>query len=172
MAANTLIMNHSHCTALWSSKMHDQKALMFHWHSLLADGTSAKCIYVSASPWECQEVVGPESEGDQISKCTGLMQLPSGAPGSTGDKSRWQLEVWLQPQEHLEVRRQTSCYTFRIVTVPGSQDITRRWYQVVKKYSSSIISQLYLHTNDHQAHVPQLHHHHPPLRVVIVVVVC
>ena len=32
-------------------------------------------------------VVGPESQGGQISELTAPMQWPSGAPGNAGDKS-------------------------------------------------------------------------------------
>jgi len=56
--------------------------------------TSARWIFVSGSLWECLEVVGPEYQGGQIPECTGLMQWPSGAPGSTGDEPRWTWKVW------------------------------------------------------------------------------
>ena len=32
--------------------------------------------------WECLRVVRPESQGGQIAEYTGLMEWPSGAPGS------------------------------------------------------------------------------------------
>ena len=42
---------------------------------------------VFRSIWLNLGVVGPESQGGQISELTAPMQWPSGAPGNAGDKS-------------------------------------------------------------------------------------
>jgi hypothetical protein len=49
--------------------------------------TLAKYNLVTGSLWECLHFIGPNSQGGQIPELTGLMQWPSGAPGSAGNKS-------------------------------------------------------------------------------------
>jgi len=54
---------------------------------ILANIALAKCILVTGSLWVCLGVVRLESQGGPIPELTGLMQWPSGEPGSAGDKS-------------------------------------------------------------------------------------
>ena len=65
--------------------------------------TSAKCILVTGSLWECLRVVGSGSQGGPIPECTGPMQWPSGAPGSTWERRRQAWERRQQAWEHLGV---------------------------------------------------------------------
>jgi len=64
---------------------------------------SAKCILVTGSLWECLSIVGPESQGGQIPQFAGLMQWPSGAPGSSWECRQQAWERRRQPWEHLGV---------------------------------------------------------------------
>jgi len=65
--------------------------------------SSAKCILVTGSLWECLRVVRPESQGGQIQEFTGPMQWPSGAPGRTWKRWPWLWKSRLQAWEHLGV---------------------------------------------------------------------
>jgi len=65
------------------------------------------CISISKmyfSDWESQGVVGPESHGGQIPELTWLMQWPSDAPGSAGDKFAKTYKVWWEPGKQLEMQ--------------------------------------------------------------------
>jgi len=62
---------------------------------------SVKCTFICGILCKCQEVVRPEFQGGKIPDCNGLMQWPSSAPGSTGDKCRSPRKVCWKPGEHL-----------------------------------------------------------------------
>jgi len=65
------------------------------------DAASAKCIIVTGSIWECQCIVGPESQGGQIPEFTAPMQCPLGVHGSTSQRCAQAWERRRQAYKHL-----------------------------------------------------------------------